>query len=115
MILYTKYYLYHIDYIYSFDEEKPGFFSQTVSIAVVHFILERMRFSDDDETSNNIGIEKLLAESVYEAAYPLHDVGYREQLTVGTNIFIIKVIFNFFINILGRLSDTGQCEALAVY
>lgn len=63
--------------ISSFDEEKEGFFTQTVSIAVVHFILERIRFSDDDETSNNVGIEKLLTEGVYEAAYPLHDVCYK--------------------------------------
>lgn len=57
----------------SFDEEKPGFFTQSISHAVVHFILERMRFSADDDTSNNVGIEKLLAEGTYEASYPLHD------------------------------------------
>lgn len=58
----------------SFDEEKPGFFTSAISIAVVHFILERQRFSDGDETTNNVGIEKMLSDGVYEAAYPLHDV-----------------------------------------
>lgn len=74
---------------FSFDEEKEGFFSQTVSIAVVHFILERMRFSDDDETSNNVGIDKLLAEGVYEAAYPLHDVRNRKVDLIVYNCVLI--------------------------
>lgn len=63
-----------MQFFFRFDEEKPGFFPPAVSIAVVHFILERQRFSDGDETTNNVGIERLLSDYVYEAAYPLHDV-----------------------------------------
>lgn len=58
-----------------FDDESDGyFFSQATRISVVHFILERQPFSHEDESSNNIGIEKLLNECIYSAAYPLHDV-----------------------------------------
>lgn len=57
-----------------FDVDSPEFFNQSTSIAVVQFILERQRFSDDDDSHNNVGIEKLLSDRVYQASYPLHDV-----------------------------------------
>jgi len=41
---------------------------------VVDFILERMEFSDDHKTPFSFGINRLIADGVYSAAYPLHDV-----------------------------------------
>jgi anoctamin-1 len=38
----------------------------------VNFILERTAFSDQLD-DNSIGIDKLLSDGVYDAAYPLHD------------------------------------------
>ncbi|KAJ6638053.1 Anoctamin-1 [Pseudolycoriella hygida] len=64
---------YSRNYKYLFDVDSPDFFSQSTSIAVVQFILERQRFSDDDDSQNNVGIEKLLSDGVYQASYPLHD------------------------------------------
>lgn len=57
-----------------FDTESKDFFTQRTRIQVVHFILERQRFSDDDESTNNFGIERLMEECAYNSAYPLHDV-----------------------------------------
>jgi len=41
---------------------------------VVDFILERMEFSDDHEAPFCFGINRLISDGVYSAAYPLHDV-----------------------------------------
>lgn len=73
-----------------FDVDSTEFFNQSTSIAVVQFILERQRFSDDDESHNNVGIEKLLADGVYQASYPLHDVrlNQKKSLTkINGNLF----------------------------
>lgn len=59
---------------YRFNTESKDFFTQRTRIQVVHFILERQRFSDEDESTNNFGIERLMEEGAYNAAYPLHDV-----------------------------------------
>lgn len=61
-------------FIFRFDVDSPDSFNQSISIAVVQFILERQRFSDDNESHNDVGIEKLLSDGVYQASYPLHDV-----------------------------------------
>lgn len=62
---------------FRFDVDSHDFFNQSTSIAVVQFILERQRFSDDDDSHNNVGIQKLLSDGVYQASYPLHDVRIR--------------------------------------
>jgi hypothetical protein len=36
--------------------------------------LDRQRFSEDQDDDFAFGIENLISESVYTAAYPLHDV-----------------------------------------
>ncbi|RXG68776.1 hypothetical protein Avbf_05056 [Armadillidium vulgare] len=40
---------------------------------IIDFILRRNKFSDIEFDSHSIGIEELLQEGVYEAAYPIHD------------------------------------------
>lgn len=62
-----------------FDEDDVNFFSSQVRILVVDFILSRTSFENplkeySDSPSTNFGIEKLIEEGAYKAAYPLHDV-----------------------------------------
>lgn len=71
-----KYQLYHEftrDKTYLFDVNNPNFFPCYVRLAVVNFILERTSFADSEDTQNCVGIDKLLADSAYISAYPLHD------------------------------------------
>ena len=57
--------------VFRFDVDSADFFNTSVRITVVSYILQRERFGDEDHDK---GIKKLLAEEVYKAAYPLHDV-----------------------------------------
>lgn len=63
---------------YLFDEDDTNFFSSQVRTLVVDFILSRTSFDNPlrenyDTPTTNYGIEKLINEGVYKAAYPLHD------------------------------------------
>lgn len=51
--------------------DDPDFFNTSVRITVISYILERERYGDEDQDK---GIKRLIAEDVYKAAYPLHDV-----------------------------------------
>lgn len=57
-----------------FNVEDEDFFTCSVRSRIVDFILKRKRFRDDPEDEFAFGIERLLAEGTYAAAYPLHDV-----------------------------------------
>lgn len=46
----------------------------------MQFILDRKRFSQKDNEDFAFGIERLLHDRVYTAAYPLHDVSKLESL-----------------------------------
>ncbi|XP_055909970.1 anoctamin-5 isoform X2 [Eupeodes corollae] len=63
-----------------FDCEKPNFFDATVRSSIINFILERQHFVQGEESPDNLGIEKLISDGVYEAAYPLHDDNDKELL-----------------------------------
>ncbi|XP_061402791.1 anoctamin-5-like [Musca vetustissima] len=63
-----------------FDSELPNFFDSGTRINIINFILERQRFVEGEETPDNLGIEKLLADGVYESAYSLHDDVERQVL-----------------------------------
>lgn len=66
---------YSRDKEYLFDIDEPGFFTNDVRIAVVNFILERTAFIEAAEAEDaSVGIQKLLNDKVFRAAYPLHDV-----------------------------------------
>ena len=55
--------------------EDENFFTSSIRSRIVDFILKRKRFQDDiDGDEFAFGIERLLAEGVYSAAYPLHEV-----------------------------------------
>lgn len=82
----NEYQLYHEfsrDKCYLFDVDDPNFFPCYVRLAVINFILERTPFADrTDDNPNCIGIDKLLADSVYLSAYPIHD-GHHNDNTPG--------------------------------
>ncbi|XP_049548014.1 anoctamin-1-like [Anopheles darlingi] len=58
---------------YLFDDHDPNFFTPSVRIAVVNFILKRTSFSDNQKKKKYIGIQRLIEDKVYLDAYPLHD------------------------------------------
>lgn len=60
--------------IYRFDVDSPNFFTPTVRARIVQFILDRNLFSRNESDPYNFGIEHLINDGVYCAAYPLHDV-----------------------------------------
>ncbi|KNC22364.1 hypothetical protein FF38_06332, partial [Lucilia cuprina] len=65
---------------YRFDFEQPNFFDAGTRNYIINFILERQNFVEGEETPDNLGIEKLLADGVYESAYTLHDDTDRDLL-----------------------------------
>ncbi|XP_057314546.1 anoctamin-4-like isoform X2 [Hydractinia symbiolongicarpus] len=56
---------------YIFPENKEDFFSSAQRSRVVHRILMRCRY--DDRKHHQMGINRLIANGSYTAAYPLHD------------------------------------------
>ncbi|XP_073835487.1 anoctamin-2-like [Musca autumnalis] len=67
-------------YVCLFDSDLPNFFDSGTRINIINFILERQRFVEGEETPDNMGIEKLIADRVYESAYSLHDDAARQVL-----------------------------------
>ncbi|KAK7868057.1 hypothetical protein R5R35_007504 [Gryllus longicercus] len=63
---------------YLFDMDDPDFFSHSVRATVVDFILDRKKFSDKADDVFAFGINRLIADGVYKAAFPLHDGDYRK-------------------------------------
>ncbi|XP_015601700.1 anoctamin-1 isoform X2 [Cephus cinctus] len=65
--------VYSRDKEYLFDLDIPEFFSPATHSRIVQFILDRTRFTDDKEDDFAFGIDRLITERAYVAAYPLHD------------------------------------------
>jgi anoctamin-1 len=86
---YELYHEFSRDKSYLFDFHEPNFFPRFVRLAVINFILERTAFADrtEDNQNSNIGIDKLLADSAYISAYPLHDGHHRDQGTQRALLF----------------------------
>lgn len=62
-------------YLFDIPENEPeNFFSPSQKAEIVSYILKRTRFKDKSDVFS-IGINKILTDKVYEAAYPLHDTG----------------------------------------
>ncbi len=59
---------------YRFDVTQPSFFTAAIRSRIVKFILDRIRFAEDMTDSYAFGIDRLISDEVYIAAYPLHDV-----------------------------------------
>lgn len=66
--------VYSRDKEYLFDINSPDFFTPATRSRIVHFILDRTRFTPDKDDDFAFGIDRLIAEKAYSAAYPLHDV-----------------------------------------
>lgn len=64
---------------YLFDVDSENFFTTAVRAIVVDFILERTEFSEDRRTPFCFGVNRLISDGVYSAAYPLHDGDYRQE------------------------------------
>ncbi|XP_060647312.1 anoctamin-1 isoform X2 [Drosophila nasuta] len=73
--------IYSRDKEYLFDIRQDCFFTTAVRSRIVEFILDRQRFPAKRHNEMAFGIERLVAEGVYCAAYPLHD---GEITEVGT-------------------------------
>lgn len=66
--------VYSRDKEYLFDLDAPEFFSPATHSRIVQFILDRTKFSDIKADDFAFGIDRLISERAYVAAYPLHDV-----------------------------------------
>uniref|UniRef100_T1K2V6 Anoctamin n=1 Tax=Tetranychus urticae TaxID=32264 RepID=T1K2V6_TETUR len=67
---------YRLDKEYMFDipsDKKENFFSQAQRSRIVDHILKRVSYGDSCTDASCIGIDKLIEDGAYEAAYPLHE------------------------------------------
>lgn len=61
------------EYLFDIPDNDPeNFFSPSQRGEIVSYILRRTKFNENNDVFS-IGINKLLADRVYDAAYPLHD------------------------------------------
>lgn len=65
---------YEIDRFLRFDVNQPCFFTPAIRSRIVHFILDRKRFTLGKDDDFAFGVDRLIDQGVYIAAYPLHDV-----------------------------------------
>ncbi|XP_017877213.1 anoctamin-1 isoform X2 [Ceratina calcarata] len=65
--------VYSRDKEYLFDLDSPNFFTAATRARIVQFILDRTRFSESKADDFAFGIDRLISEKAYVAAYPLHD------------------------------------------
>lgn len=65
--------VYSRDKEYLFDLTSPNFFTSATRSRIVQFILDRTRFTETKDDDFAFGIERLISERAYVAAYPLHD------------------------------------------
>ncbi|KAL0277448.1 UNVERIFIED_CONTAM: hypothetical protein PYX00_004720 [Menopon gallinae] len=72
---------------YLFDIDSPNFFTSTVKSCIIDFILERQRYTDNPSAVYDVGINQLLLDGVYAAAYPLHDGDYRRGNSLRSKLY----------------------------
>nr|XP_012142541.1 PREDICTED: anoctamin-1 isoform X1 [Megachile rotundata] len=65
--------VYSRDKEYLFDLDSPNFFTPATRARIVQFILDRTRFTETKHDDFAFGMERLISEKAYVAAYPLHD------------------------------------------
>ncbi|XP_008472434.1 anoctamin-5-like [Diaphorina citri] len=58
---------------YLFDEENSDFLSPPSRSLIIDFILSRQSFTANNKDLANVGIQRLIEDGIYKAAYPLHD------------------------------------------
>ncbi|XP_054952015.1 anoctamin-4 isoform X4 [Pan paniscus] len=61
---------------------KETFFNNATRSRIVHHILQRIKY---EEGKNKIGLNRLLTNGSYEAAFPLHEGSYRSKNSIRTH------------------------------
>ncbi|XP_075456791.1 anoctamin-4 isoform X2 [Ascaphus truei] len=61
---------------------KDTFFNNATRSRIVHHILQRVKY---EEGKNKIGLNRLLTNCTYEAAFPLHEGSYRSTNSIKTH------------------------------
>ncbi|KAL9888568.1 anoctamin 1 isoform 2-T2 [Glossina fuscipes fuscipes] len=79
--------IYSRDKEYLFDIRHSNFFTPAVRSRIVQFILDRQRFTPKTQDEMAFGIERLVADNVYCAAYPLHDGEITEKYTMRNTLY----------------------------
>lgn len=62
-----------IIFFFRFDLKQSNFFNPNIRARIVQFILDRQRYSRDQTHDFSFGIDHLVNNETYIAAYPLHD------------------------------------------
>lgn len=71
---------------YLFDEENNEFLSPPARSLIVDFILSRQSFTANNKDLTNVGIQRLIEDDIYKAAYPLHDGDWSKCETDKTSL-----------------------------
>ncbi|KAI1883858.1 hypothetical protein AGOR_G00236360 [Albula goreensis] len=61
---------------------KDTFFNNATRSRIVHHILQRVKY---EEGKNKIGLNRLLSNNSYEAAFPLHEGSYKSKNSIRTH------------------------------
>uniref|UniRef100_A0A8D3DVL8 Anoctamin n=1 Tax=Scophthalmus maximus TaxID=52904 RepID=A0A8D3DVL8_SCOMX len=61
---------------------KDTFFNNATRSRIVHHILQRVKYEDG---KNKMGVNRLLSNSSYEAAFPLHEGSYHSKNSIRTH------------------------------
>ncbi|XP_048404739.1 anoctamin-4 isoform X3 [Stegostoma tigrinum] len=61
---------------------KDTFFNNATRSRILHHILQRVKY---EEGKNKIGLNRLLGNSTYEAAFPLHEGSHRSKNSIKTH------------------------------
>ncbi|XP_068128907.1 anoctamin-4 isoform X2 [Hyperolius riggenbachi] len=61
---------------------RDTFFNNATRSRIVHHILQRVKY---EEGKNKIGLNRLLSNCTYEAAFPLHEGSYRSKNSIKTH------------------------------
>ncbi|RWS23006.1 anoctamin-1-like protein, partial [Leptotrombidium deliense] len=88
------------EYLFNIPEQKEKFFSTSQRALIVDFILRRKHFCPRTDDASAFGINKLVQDGVYCAAYPLHDGKLTEgadpnspRMNLSTNWASLSMMF----------------------
>lgn len=87
--------VYSRDKEYLFNLDSPNFFTTATRARIVQFILDRTRFTETKDDDFAFGIDRLISEKAYIAAYPLHDVSHFFVFFIVSFIIYYANYFNF--------------------
>lgn len=102
-------------FICRFDVHHACFFTSAIRSRIVHFILDRKRFTLGEDDDYAFGIDRLIDQGVYVAAYPLHDVSCWNYFQFRRKIVFSQLINSFFISNTGWGFSTRQCATLTLH